>query len=168
LNSAQTLVTIFLGIFIEAVPFLLLGTLASGTVEVLVRRERLARLIPSNPVLSPMVGVALGLAFPVCECGAVPLTRRLFQKGLPLSAGVAFLLAAPVINPIVIASTWAAFGNGVIFWGRIGLTAVIAALVGLLFALAPSSQKVLRPAARIPVVPPPVEDSAGGQVPQFL
>jgi uncharacterized membrane protein YraQ (UPF0718 family) len=160
-NSAQTLVTIFLGIFIEAVPFLLLGTLASGIVEVLVRRKRLARLIPSNRVLSPLIGVVLGLAFPVCECGAVPLTRRLFRKGFPLSAGVAFLLAAPVINPIVIASTWAAFGNGVIFWGRIGLAVVIAALVGLLFALAPGSQEVLRPAAWVPAAPTPVDDPGG-------
>ena len=115
LNTVQTFVTIFLGIFIEAVPFLLLGTLASGLVEVLVRRDQLTRLIPGTPVLASLAGVALGLAFPVCECGAVPLTRRLFQKGLPLSAGVAFLLAAPVVNPIVIASTWAAFGSGVIF-----------------------------------------------------
>jgi hypothetical protein len=156
LNTVQTFVTIFLGIFIEAVPFLLLGTLASGLVEVLVPRERLARLIPSNPVLAPLAGVVLGMAFPVCECGAVPLTRRLFQKGLPLSAGVAFLLAAPIINPIVVASTWAAFGNGVIFWGRIGLTVIVAALVGLLFALAPGSQEVLRPAAWVPAAPAPV------------
>jgi uncharacterized membrane protein YraQ (UPF0718 family) len=91
----------------------------------------------------------------------VPLTRRLFQKGFPLSAGVAFLLAAPVINPIVIASTWAAFGNSVIFWGRIGVTAVSAALVGLLFALAPSSQEVLRPAAWVPPVPEPVGNPGG-------
>jgi uncharacterized membrane protein YraQ (UPF0718 family) len=56
----------------------------------------------------------------VCECGVVPLTRRLFHKGLPLPVGIAFLLAAPVFNPIVIASTIAAFGVGRMLWLRQG------------------------------------------------
>ncbi|MEZ4584219.1 MAG: permease [Caldilineaceae bacterium] len=40
-----------------------------------------------------------GPDLPVCECGVVPVARRLYEKGLPTSIGVAFLLAAPVINP---------------------------------------------------------------------
>jgi uncharacterized membrane protein YraQ (UPF0718 family) len=62
-------------------------------------------------------------------------------------------LAPPVINPIVLASTWAAFGSGSVFWGRIGIAVVVAALVGFLFILAPASQKVLRPAAQFSSAP---------------
>ena len=68
-----------------------------------------------------MAGALLGFCFPVCECGVVPLTRRLFNKGMPLHVGVAFLLAAPALNPIVIVSTYTAFGFGHILWARIGL-----------------------------------------------
>jgi len=93
--------TRFLGIFIEAAPFLLLGTAVSGLLEVFVSREDIIRVIPRHPVAAPVVGALMGFAFPVCECGVVPVTRRLFTKGLPMSAGVAFLLAAPVMNPIV-------------------------------------------------------------------
>jgi uncharacterized protein len=114
---------------------LLLGTLASGIVEVFVSRENLLGLLPRRRLLGILIGSLLGLFFPVCECGVVPLTRRLYQKGLPVPVGITFLLAAPVINPIVIASTWAAFGPGLIFWGRIGLTLVIAILTGLIFSL---------------------------------
>jgi uncharacterized membrane protein YraQ (UPF0718 family) len=132
----QGFVTIFLGIFIEAAPFLLMGSLASGLIEVFVSRETILRLAPRRALPAALVGAGLGFAFPVCECGVVPVTRRLQQKGLPLSTGVAFLLAAPVVNPVVIASTYAAFGAGPILYGRVGFTFAIAAVVGLLFHLA--------------------------------
>jgi uncharacterized membrane protein YraQ (UPF0718 family) len=72
------------------------------------------------------------------------VTRRLYQKGLPLSMGIAFLLAAPVVNPVVMASTYAAFGWGPILWGRLGLSFLIASVIGFLFYLA-TPQEVMLP-----------------------
>lgn len=150
LSVFQTFTTVFLGIFIEAVPFLLTGTIASSLIEVFVSRERVLRLVPRNPIVAALMGSVLGFAFPVCECGVVPITRRLFRKGLPLSAGVAYLMAAPVINPIVIASTWAAFGFGRMLLARVGLTLVVAVTTGCVFALAREPRRVLR---HLPVAP---------------
>ncbi len=133
---AQTFVTIFLGIFVEALPFLLAGALISGMLSQYVAPSWIQRLVPRQPWLAAIGGTLLGLFFPVCECGVVPVTRRLYQKGVPLSVGVAFLLAAPVINPIVIASTYAAYGWGPMLWYRIGAGFVIAAAVGGLFHFA--------------------------------
>ena len=140
----QTFVTIFLGIFIEAVPFLLAGSIVSGLIAVFVKRETVYRFVPRRALPAALAGAAMGFAFPVCECGVVPVTRRLYQKGLPPSVGIAFLLAAPVINPIVIASTYAAFGWGPMLWGRIGLSFLFATTVGFLFHLA-KPQEILRP-----------------------
>ena len=135
-DRVHTFITIFLGIFIEAVPFLLLGALASGFVEVFVRPEALARWIPRHPLLAVLAGAGLGIALPVCECGIVVVVRRLLAKGLPLRVGVAFLLAAPVVNPIVFASTLTAFGAGKMLAGRFTLSFAIAALIALLFGTA--------------------------------
>jgi uncharacterized membrane protein YraQ (UPF0718 family) len=135
--------TVFLGIFIEAIPYLLIGTLISGVVEVFVDREQLIRFISNRPLRAAVTGALMGLVFPVCECGVIPLTRRLFHKGLPLSAGVAFLLAAPVLNPIVIFSTAAAFGWGAMLLWRVGFTLLIAVAVGLVFSLEENQSKVL-------------------------
>ncbi|HCG76353.1 TPA: permease, partial [bacterium] len=96
---------IFLAILLEAIPFLLLGTLVSGTIEVLVPQKRLERFIPANRFLAPLSGLFLGLVFPVCSCGSVPVARRLIKKNLPLSGALSYMLAAPIINPIVIFST---------------------------------------------------------------
>jgi uncharacterized membrane protein YraQ (UPF0718 family) len=158
-NQLSLFTTIFLGIFIEAVPFLLFGTLASGIVEVFINQDQLRRFIPRNPLLGALGGGIMGLFFPVCECGVVPLTRRLYKKGLPTSVGVAFLLASPVLNPIVIASTYAAYGWGPMLWLRIGLSLTIAVGVGLIFSVQKFPWWLLRPSAIGPVVGGSVETS---------
>jgi hypothetical protein len=135
MDRLSNFTTVLLGIFIEAAPFLLLGSLGSGIIEVFFEQEDFSRWVPHNPLLGAMVGAFMGLFFPVCECGVVPLTRRLFQKGLPAPVGIAFLLGAPALNPIVIISTLVAFGWGPVLWGRIGLTFIIATIVGTVFGL---------------------------------
>jgi uncharacterized membrane protein YraQ (UPF0718 family) len=140
----QTFVTIFLGIFIEAVPFLLAGSIVSGLIAVFVDQSMVDRYLPKRALPAVLSGALMGLLFPVCECGVVPVTRRLYEKGLPLSIGVAFLLAAPVVNPVVIFSTYVAFGWGPILWARIGFSILIAVIVGLIFHIA-QPQEVLLP-----------------------
>jgi hypothetical protein len=151
-DTLQNFVTIFLGIFIEAAPFLLLGSLASGLIAEFVSADDIARLYPRNKVLATGVGTLMGMAFPVCECGVVPVVRRLYQKGLPISAGIAFLLAAPVINPVVIASTYAAFGFSPIFWGRIVFTLLVAFGVGMVFSVQPNLARIVAPRSLAPVM----------------
>ena len=151
IDQLSNFTTIFLAIFIEAAAFLLFGTLASGLVEVFINQDDIARFIPRDPVRGALVGSLMGLLFPVCECGVVPLTRRLFKKGLPLSVGIAFLLAAPMFNPIVIASTIAAFGIGPLLFWRIGLTLAIATVTGLAFSTQKHPERLLRPVAWMPI-----------------
>ena len=135
----------FLGIFIEATPFLLLGTVTSGLIEAFVRPDDIMRWMPRKALPAAIAGAFMGLIFPVCECGVVPVVRRLFTKGLPMSIGITFLLAAPVMNPIVFASTYIAFGFGPILIGRFVITAIVAIAVGLLFGLKAKPDEVLLP-----------------------
>jgi uncharacterized protein len=143
--------TRFLGIFIEAAPFLLLGTLASGLIDTYISADDIARWVPRNPVLATIMGTFMGFVFPVCECGVVPVVRRLYTKGLPMSVGITFLLAAPVMNPVVLVSTYVAFGFGAVLIGRYVITAVVAIAIGLVFAFAARPQEVVRPASLMPV-----------------
>jgi hypothetical protein len=144
----NTLTTIFLGIFIEAAAFLLLGVLMSAFIQVFVTAEMLERWVPRNRVGATLMGAFMGMVFPVCECGSVPAARRLMTKGAPVPLGVAFLLAAPVVNPVVIASTWVAFGGDPwIVGGRVGLTILIAATIALVFSFHPAPRTLLAPIA---------------------
>ncbi len=171
LDTISNIAAVFLGIFMEAVPYLLIGTLASAVVEVFIRSEDLAGWIPRQPALQVAAGGLLGLFFPVCECGVVPLTRRLVWKGMSPGAAVAFLLAAPVLNPIVIASTYAAFGNSPVLWGRLGLTFLVATGTGLVFSALPDGRALLRVPTAAPIEEPrliPIEADGPIQVKEPL
>ena len=109
-EALGTFGVIFTSIVVEALPFILLGAAASAAIAVFVpaRSSRAWRQLPA-PLQVPAAAVA-GFAMPVCECGSVPVARRLMLRGLQPSAGIAFMLAAPILNPIVLASTWVAYG----------------------------------------------------------
>ena len=132
-DRVQAFTTIFLGIFIEAVPFVAIGALLSGVIEMGVSTRTLARWVPARTGAGVLVGAALGLVFPVCECGVVLVVRRLLSKGLPPPVAIAFLLGAPVLNPVVIASTATAFGFGSMLIGRLALTLIVAVAVAAAF-----------------------------------
>ena len=99
----------FLSVLLEGVPFILIGTLLSGIIDEFLPSRVMVRLLPRNTFLGICLSGAMGLVFPMCECGVVPVIRRLINKGLPVSNAIAYMLAAPIVNPIVILSTYAAF-----------------------------------------------------------
>jgi len=99
----------FLSVLLEGVPFLLLGSIFSGLIDEFLPSRLMVRYLPRNVFLGICVSAAMGLVFPMCECGIVPVIRRLIGKGLPVSNAIAYMLAAPIVNPIVAFSTYMAF-----------------------------------------------------------
>ena len=145
MNQLHDAFTLFLSLLVEAMPFLLLGVLLSSSLLFLISEKQLIAKLPKNPVLGSLAGSCIGFLFPVCECGNVPVARRLLLSRVPPSVAISFLLAAPTINPIVIWSTWIAFGdrpNIVIF--RVLFSAAIATIVGCVFSIQPDTRELLQ------------------------
>lgn len=110
--SAEQLATawaIFQGLLVEALPFLLIGVTLATLARAWDPRGRWLQKLPSGGVAGALTGALLGFALPACECGNVPVARRLLASGAPLATAFGFLFAAPVLNPIVLIATWAAF-----------------------------------------------------------
>ena len=138
----------FLSVLFEGVPFLLLGSIISGVVDVFVSTERMQKLMPKNGAAAICISGLLGLIFPMCECGSVIVIRRFIKKGLPLSAAVTYMLAAPIVSPIVAVSTFAAFKgqNPVVMTSlRLSLGYLVAIAIGFAVHRIPASA-LLNPA----------------------
>ncbi|MFC3801110.1 permease [Cohnella sp. GCM10012308] len=105
----QSVKTVFVSLFLEALPFVLLGVLVSTALHFFVPETALARLIPRNPLLGVLCAGLLGVVLPVCECGMVPVVRRLLRKGMPAYIGMTYILAAPIVNPVTVLATYSAF-----------------------------------------------------------
>jgi len=137
-------------IVLEATPFLLVGSLASGLFEVFVPEERIRRLMPTNPLAGVAFGAFLGMLLPCCECGVVPLVRRLLAKGVPPATAITFMLAGPVINPVVLVSTFVAFqGDPTMPVLRCLVVGLLAMVMGLILRNK-TPEQLLLPKAKLP------------------
>ncbi|WP_228515866.1 permease [Agreia pratensis] len=143
-DPAKDFVTLSVSVIIESLPFVILGILLSAIVQIWLPAGFLLRRLPRNPVLRRSIISLLGVLLPVCECGNVPLTRGLIVSGLSVADSMAFLFAAPIINPITIITTYQAFGwNDGILISRILGGLLIANLVGFIYSAHPAPQTLL-------------------------
>ena len=136
---------IFISIFFESLPFLLLGALISSIIERYVSNETIAKLIPKNPILGAFVGIFLGFFIPACDCAVIPISKRLIKKKVPLNVSISFMLASPIINPVVLLSTYYAFysTNPNIFWYRLLFGILIALTIGIIVGIIFNKKRVV-------------------------
>ncbi len=140
--------TIFISILIEAFPFVLIGVFVAGFIQMFISEEMVAKVVPKNRFLAVLYGTLIGALFPACECGIVPIVRRLLLKGVPLHTAIPFMLTGPIINPVVLFSTYIAFGNQwdmVLYRG--GLSLIVALLIGILLSYQFKGNELLKKAA---------------------
>lgn len=132
----QNVLLIFSGLLVEALPFILLGAIVSAGIEMFLPDSAFSRLAGVPKPVQVGASAFGGMLFPVCECGSVPVARRLMMRGLTPTAATTFMLAAPIVNPIVILSTIFAFQGRSILWlmviGRVVLGIIVAVSAGLI------------------------------------
>lgn len=117
-------------------PFVLIGVFISGIIQMFVTEEMVQKWVPKNKVLAVLYSTMIGVLFPACECGIVPITRRLVAKGVPLHAAVPFMLTGPIINPVVLFATYIAFGSNLKMLLYRSIFAVIVAIaIGLILSV---------------------------------
>jgi uncharacterized membrane protein YraQ (UPF0718 family) len=135
-DTLSTAGTVFCGVFVQALPFLGLGVLVSGLIAVFIPPERLARWLPRRPASAVVAAGVAGAALPGCECGSVPVARRLFgDGGAAGAAALTFMLSAPAINPVVVVATAGAFpGQPKMVVARVCASLLTAVVMGLVWS----------------------------------
>ena len=136
---------IFISIFFESLPFLLLGSIISSIIECYISNDALARIIPKNKILGSIVGIIMGFFLPACDCAVIPVSKRLIKKKIPLNVAISFMLASPIINPVVLLSTYQAFykTNPEIFWYRLILGIIISLIIGTIMGIIFGNKEII-------------------------
>ena len=137
MDIVKNISIIFISIFFESLPFLLLGSLISSIIENYVSNETISKIVPKNKILGSFVGIFLGFFIPACDCAVIPISKRLLKKKVPINVAISFMLASPIINPVVLLSTYYAFykTNPSIFWYRLLFGILISLIIGILMGL---------------------------------
>jgi uncharacterized membrane protein YraQ (UPF0718 family) len=141
--------TFAVSVLIESLPFVILGILLSVVIQVWVPPAFIDRILPRRAWARRAVLSLLGMLIPVCECGNVPFARGLMMRGLSVPDTLTFLVAAPIVNPIVILTTHQAFGwdDGILVARLVG-GYLIANLIGWLYSRHSDPASLLTPGFR--------------------
>ncbi|MEB3273537.1 MAG: permease [Prochlorothrix sp.] len=159
MNQFASAFTLFMSLLVEAFPFLLIGVFFSSALLFFINEKRLAQLMPKNPFLGAITGSLFGFLFPACECGNVPVARRLLLQGVPSPVAIGFLLAAPTVNPIVVWATWTAFRDQPeIVVLRVVCSLTIAIILACVFSVQKDVRPLLQPNLA-KALPQPVDES---------
>lgn len=129
-SPIREILTVYFGILLEALPFILIGTLFSGIIQVYLTEDRLKRWLPRSGFLAIFPAMVIAMLFPVCDCAIIPVVYRLIKKGVPTHIGAIFLIIPPIVNPIVALSTYYAFhASSDLLIYRLGLTLLLTLLI---------------------------------------
>ncbi|RED75437.1 hypothetical protein DFP98_11552 [Cohnella phaseoli] len=129
----QNFKIVFISIILEALPFLLIGVIISALLQAFVSDGLVRKLTPRNPVAGVLFGTLLGIVLPLCECGMIPIVRRLMRKGLPAYIGLIYIVAGPIINPVVFGATFQAFrSNEDLAYSRFYLAFFVSVALGFI------------------------------------
>ena len=140
------ILTVFISILLDAIPFVLLGVILSSIIDHYISEEFIQRILPKGKITGILAGVILGFFIPVCDCFVIPVVRRLIKKGVPAYIGIAFMLAAPIVNPVVIFATYYSFEklipSMVLYRTILGI--VIATIVSIVLYLWTKNQNLIK------------------------
>ncbi|TDE56550.1 permease [Nonomuraea mesophila] len=133
--ALQTWATVFVAVCVQALPFLVFGVALSAAITAFVPASFWTRALPRRPYAAvPVAGMA-GAVLPGCECASVPVASGLMARGVAPPAALAFLLASPAINPVVLVSTAVAFPDQPsMVAARFAASLTVAVLAGWIWA----------------------------------
>jgi len=110
MNSFMVTLRFFGLIFAElTVLFLGISTLV-GIVFEYVSDDTLKRWLSRKGLLGNFLGATLGAVTPFCSCSTIPMTVGLLRAGVPFGATMSFVLASPLLNPIILTMFWVLLG----------------------------------------------------------
>ena len=131
---------VFISMVLEALPFILIGAIVSSLIQMYISEDIVKRILPKSRILSIIIAACMGIVIPICECAIVPIARSLIKKGIPIAVAVVFMLTVPIVNPVVIASTFYAFADIKVVLIRVLGGIICAIAIGLLIELLTSKK----------------------------
>lgn len=145
LEIFKSFISTFLSIVVESLPFILIGSIVSAIIQLFIKEETLEKILPKNKILSIILASFMGIFVPLCECAIVPISRSLIKKGVPIGTATTFMLSVPIINPIVLLSTYYAFSNNLnIVFLRIFAGIFISIFIGLILEVLTKNKSIIK------------------------
>lgn len=123
----------FLVLFLELTALFIVISFLVSLLQQIVTEEKIKSILQKgNKATGYLSGTILGALTPFCSCSTVPILAGLLSSGAPFGPSISFLIASPLMNPILIVVFWKLLGVKLTIFYVIAMF-VFAVLAGVIF-----------------------------------
>ena len=134
LDSIMEFIKTFVMLFFELLTLFIIVSFIVSLIQQVVSEEKIKRFLSKpNQAISYVLGMVFGAMTPFCSCSTIPILAGLLNSKVPLGPAVSFLIASPLMNPLMIFMLWALLGWKVAIVYFIVL-AIFSILTGFVFS----------------------------------
>ncbi|MCG8632492.1 MAG: permease [Desulfobacterales bacterium] len=126
MNSLTKTLEYFAFITVElTILFLGISTLV-GVILMYIPQEKLNSWLSRRGILGNLLGALIGAMTPFCACSTIPMTLGLLNAGAPFGPVMSFVIASPILNPIILSMVAALMGlKAAVIYGLVTFTASV-------------------------------------------
>ena len=81
-----------------------------GLILEYIPEEKLRRWLSRTGIKGNVIGASIGGLTPFCACSTIPMTVGLLKAKIPFGAVMSFVVASPILNPVILAMMTALLG----------------------------------------------------------
>ena len=134
IDSILEFIKTFLMLFFELLLLFIVVSFIVSLIQQVVSEEKIKKLLSKpNKAVNYILGMIFGAVTPFCSCSTIPILAGLLNSKVPFGPAMSFLIASPLMNPLMIFMLWALLGWKVAIVYFVVL-AIFSILTGLVFS----------------------------------
>ncbi|REH79890.1 permease [Staphylococcus felis] len=111
LDSIIEFIKTFLMLFFELLILFIIVSFIVSLIQQVVSEEKIKRLLSKpNKAVNYILGMIFGAMTPFCSCSTIPILAGLLNSKVPFGPAMSFLIASPLMNPLMVFMLWALLG----------------------------------------------------------
>ena len=110
MNTLLDTIWYFCYITVELVVLFIVITALVEIILMYIPQEKISKKIEKAGFFGNVIAAGFGALTPFCACSTIPMTVGFLNAGVPFGATMSFLIASPLLNPIIIAMLGALVG----------------------------------------------------------
>lgn len=110
MNTLLETLRYFVLITVELIALFLLISALVETILMYVPEEKIRKKLSGAGIFGNIIAAGFGALTPFCACSTIPMTVGFLNAGVPFGSAISFLIASPLLNPIILGMLGAMVG----------------------------------------------------------
>jgi len=131
-DSIIEFIKTFLMLFGELLALFIVVSFIVSFIQQVVSEEKIKQFLNRpNKAVNYVLGTFFGAVTPFCSCSTIPILAGLLNSKVPFGPSMSFLIASPLMNPVMIFMLWALLGwqIALVYFIVLSIFSIVAGLI---------------------------------------